>query len=98
MLLDLHFSVSNDIVSTKIYDKYGGFDYEIVSFPILDGDVTLHHMEFIFVNLSDLLEHLVMLQTSTLVKIFNFINFLNKPICIINFANVFLSCIADALT
>ena len=36
----LHFSVSNDIVSTKIYDKYGGFDYEIVSFPFLDGDVT----------------------------------------------------------
>ena len=60
--------------------------------------LTLHQMEFIFVNLSDLLEHLVMLQTSTLVKIFNFINFLNKPICIINFANVCLSCIADALT
>ena len=55
-------------------------------------------MEFIFVNLFDLLEHLVMLQTSTLVKIFNFINFLNKPICIINFANVFLGCIADAFT
>ena len=34
------FSVSNDIVSTKIYDKYGGFDYEIVSFPFLDGDDT----------------------------------------------------------
>ena len=40
MFLDLHFSVSNDIVSTKIYDNYGGFDYEIVSFPFLDGDVT----------------------------------------------------------
>ena len=33
VFLDLHFSVSNDIVSTKINDKYGGFDYEIVSFP-----------------------------------------------------------------
>ena len=30
--------------------------------------LTLHHMGFIFVNLSDVLEHLVMLQTSTLVK------------------------------
>ena len=60
--------------------------------------LTLQHMEFIFDNLSDLLEHLVMFKTSTLIKIFNFINFLNKPICIINFANVFLSCIADALT
>ena len=27
VFLDLHFSVSNDIVSTKIYDRYGGFDY-----------------------------------------------------------------------
>ena len=54
--------------------------------------LTLHHMGFIFVNLSDVLEHLVMLQISTLI-----INFLNKPICIINFANVFLSSIADAL-
>ena len=60
--------------------------------------LTLHYMEFLFVNLSDLLEHLFMLQTSTLVKIFTFINFLNNPICIINFANVFLSCIAYALT
>ena len=40
VFLDLHFSVSNDIVSTIIYDKYGGFDYKIVSFPFLDGDVT----------------------------------------------------------
>ena len=40
VFLDLHFSVSNDIVSTKIYDKYGDFDYEIVSFPFLDGAVT----------------------------------------------------------
>ena len=40
VFLHLHFSVSNDIVSTKIYDKYAGFDYEIVSFPFLDCDVT----------------------------------------------------------
>ena len=72
VFLDLHFSVSNDIVSTKIYDKYGSFDYEIVSFPFLDGDVTQStHMGFMFVNLSKVLEHLFMLQTSTLVKIFN---------------------------
>ena len=37
--LDLHFSISNDIVSTKIYDKRDDFDFEIVSFPFLDGDV-----------------------------------------------------------
>ena len=32
-------SISNDVVSTKIYDKRDDFDYEMVSFPFLDGDV-----------------------------------------------------------
>ena len=74
MFLDLHFSVSNDIVSTKFYDKYGVLIMKSLVSHFIDGDVTHpHHMEFIFDNLSDLLEHLVMLQTSTLVKIFNFI-------------------------
>ena len=30
--LDLHLSISNDIVSTKIYDKRDDFDFEIVNF------------------------------------------------------------------
>ena len=30
--LDLHFSISNDIVSTNIYDKRDDFDFEIVNF------------------------------------------------------------------
>ena len=37
--LDLHLSISNDIVSTKIYDKRDDFDFEIVNFLFLDGDV-----------------------------------------------------------
>ena len=37
--LDLHLSISNDIVSTKIYDKRDDFDFEIVNFSFLDGDV-----------------------------------------------------------
>ena len=38
--LDLHLSISNDIVSTRIYDKRDDdFDFEIVNFPFLDGDV-----------------------------------------------------------
>ena len=36
-LLDLHLSIFNDIVSTKIYDKRD--DIEINNFPFLDGDV-----------------------------------------------------------
>ena len=35
----LHLSISNEIVSTKIYDKVGDFDFEIVNFLFLDGDV-----------------------------------------------------------
>ena len=31
--LDLHLSISNDIVSTKFYDKRDDFDFEIVNFP-----------------------------------------------------------------
>ena len=37
--LDLHLSISNDIVSTKIYDKRDNINLEIVNFPFLDGDV-----------------------------------------------------------
>ena len=37
--LDLHLSISNDLVSTKIYDKRDDFDFEIVNFPFLDGDI-----------------------------------------------------------
>ena len=32
-------SITNDIVSSKIYDKWDGFHFEIVNFPLLDGDV-----------------------------------------------------------
>ena len=35
----MHLSISNDIVSTKIHDKRDNFDFEIVNFPFLDGDV-----------------------------------------------------------
>ena len=37
--LDLHLSISYDIVSTKNYDKRDDFDFEIVNFPFLDGGV-----------------------------------------------------------
>ena len=37
--LELHFSISNDIVSTKMYAKRDDFDFEIVNFPFLDGDI-----------------------------------------------------------
>ena len=36
--LDLDLSITNSIVSSKIYDKWDDFDFEIVNFPFLDGD------------------------------------------------------------
>ena len=35
----LHLSISNDIVSTKVCEKRDDFDFDIVNFPFLDGDV-----------------------------------------------------------
>ena len=37
--LDLHQSVLNGFVSSKIYDKRDDFDFDIVIFHFLDGDV-----------------------------------------------------------
>ena len=37
--LDLHLSISNGFVSSKIYDKRDDFDFDIVNFPFLDDDV-----------------------------------------------------------
>ena len=37
--LDLHLSISNRFVSSKIYDKHDDFDFDIVNFPFLDVDM-----------------------------------------------------------
>ena len=53
--LDLHLSISNGFVLSKIYDERNDFD-----FPLLDGDVPLLPLtEFILLNLFDLLKCLV---------------------------------------
>ena len=37
--MDLHLSIVDGFVSYKIYDKRDDFDFEIVNFPFVDGDV-----------------------------------------------------------
>ena len=37
--LDLNIYISDGFVKTKIYDKRDDFDFDIVNFPFLDGDV-----------------------------------------------------------
>ena len=52
--LDLHLSISNGFVSSKIYDKRDVFDFDIVNFLVLPLT------GFTFLNLFGLLEYLVM--------------------------------------
>ena len=37
--LDLHLSISDGFMKSKIYDKRDDFDFDIVNFPFLDSDV-----------------------------------------------------------
>ena len=37
--MDLNLCISNGTVSTKFYDKRDDFDFDVVNFPFLDGDV-----------------------------------------------------------
>ena len=51
--LDLHLSIVDGFVSCKICDKRDDFDFEIVNFPFLDGDVP--HAAFYSVYISQLI-------------------------------------------
>ena len=64
--LDLHLSISNDIVYTKIYDKCDDFDFEIVNFSFLAGDNPRSTSFVVYISqLIRFLEHLAILLTST---------------------------------
>ena len=68
--LDLNLSIHNDIISTKIYDKRDDqFNFDIVNFPFLDGDVPQRpsYGVYIYLNLFALQKHLRMLPTSIIV-------------------------------
>ena len=48
--LDIDLSITNGIVSTKIYDKRDDFNFEIVNFPFLDGDVPLSPFYDVYIS------------------------------------------------
>ena len=96
--LDLNHFLSNGMVSTKIYDKRDGFDFDIVNFPFLDGDVPRRTLYGVYIsqlirfarassNVSDL---------TTIIKPL-LPNFLGRAIVILNFGRSFLSFVADTL-
>ena len=96
--LDLHLSISNDIVSTKIYDKRDNADFEIVNFPFLDGDVPRSTSYGVYIS-----QLIRFARASSYFADFNTRNklltqkLLNKAIGIINFAKHFQNFIDDTM-
>ena len=94
--LDLNLCLSNGTVSTKIYDKRDDFDFDIVNFPFLDGDVPGgSHIGYTYLNLLDSPELLQILVTLTTVIKPLLPNFLGRAIVILNFLKRFRNFIAD---
>ena len=68
----MHLSISNGIVSTKIYDIPVDFDFKFVNFPFLDGDVPRSTAYGVYISqLIRFAKDLAMLLTSTLAIIVN---------------------------
>ena len=66
MFLDFILSISYGSVSSEIYDIQDDFNFEIVNFPFLDGNVPHPlHMVYIFHSLLVLQGCVLMLMTST---------------------------------
>ena len=96
--LDLNLCISNGTVSTKIYDKRDDFDFDIVNFPFLDGDVP--RRTSYGVNISQLIcspELLQILMTLTTVIKPLLQNYLGRAIFILNFVRRFRNFIADTV-
>ena len=45
VFLDLHLSIADGFLSSKIYDKRNDFDFDIINFQFLDGDVPRRLLE-----------------------------------------------------
>ena len=92
-------TISDDFVSSKIYDRRDDFYFDIVMFPFLDGDIPPATSYGVYISqLIRLLECLVMLLTLTLGIKFYHRNFSNKTIGITNFVKPFFQNSTDATT
>ena len=96
-VLDLLLIISYDTVSTKIYNKRDDFDFEIVNFLFLDGDIPLPTSYGVYIS-----QVIWFSRASSHVPDFNTHNKLltqklfNKAMGIINFA-FFLNFTADTM-
>ena len=64
--MDLKISITNGIVYTKIYKNREDFDFDIVNFPFLDGDVP-RRISY-WVSISQLILHFVRASLNLRVK------------------------------
>ena len=87
--LDLHLSISNGLFATKIYDKRDDFDFELVNFPFLDGDVPRSISYAVYIS-----QFIRFVRASSHVADFNT---RNKHFSIINFTKPFLNFIDDTI-
>ena len=55
VFLDLNLSIHNDIVSTKIYDRRDDFNFDIVNFPFINGDVPQRPSYGVYIYISQLI-------------------------------------------
>ena len=98
LLLDLHLSLSDGFVKSKICDKRYDFDFDNVNFPFLAGNTLRSTSYGVYISqLIQLLECPVMLMTLILVIRFSQQNFSHKDIDI-KFVRRFQNFIGGILT
>ena len=96
--LDLNLCISNGTVPTKNYDKRDDFDFDIVNFPFLDGDVPLHTSYGVYIS-----QLIRFARASSNLNDFNYHNIaftaklLGRAIVILNFVRRFRNFIADTV-
>ena len=50
LFLDLHLTISDGFVSSKIYDKCDDYDFDIVNFPLLLGIFLALHLTGLYIT------------------------------------------------
>ena len=96
--MDLNLCISNGTISTKIYDNRDDFDFDIVIFPFLDGDVPRRTSYGVYI--SQLIRYArastnLMTLTTVIKPLLS--NFLGTAIVILNFVRRFQNFIADTV-
>ena len=96
--MDLHLSISNGFVSSKINNKRNDFDFDIVNFSFLDGGVPRSASYGVYfsqlIRFARVSSHVTDLNARN--KILTG-SFSIRAIGIINFEKIFLNFIADTM-